>query len=498
MVSETDTETGALNIGMYLNPSLERRAAFQAACRDMFQSLQLEASVAAAAPLLGRQRIDLLVIDLQGFDRSKELISLGEVVRNRGGAPTLVLCPFTEAAWIPELMAFGSVQYLITPAATSELQQTVKQALRLIDRSPGPDLVEFQLLAKEKELRELLVIQRSLQRALADTEDADRVAEQVCLALCSFPGVRHTSLLHLGDDGQVQLAAQESRNHLDLLRLLDGGARLADSPLRSFFPGLLAVAQGALVLMDSPEKAGSPEMATSLHDKDVQMVLAIPLSRDASGVVQGALCMMFDRGMQFSREQFACFTSLAQLVSFGLAMSKLKQNNDTLLARLSQANAGSADQTLSGAVSRSDGELCLAREISRARRYELPLALVGFELARSGGLPLDAGGGDAVLQSVVAATHAKLRGADSLVRMTDAGFLIIAPHTAASDALKMAQKICQLVSRTASADGDTLAISLGVAQVGAEESGAAALARLDQALQRSRLAGENRVELAQH
>lgn len=481
-----------LNIGMYINPLLDRRAGFQIACRDMFHSLQLEASVAAAAPTLGRQRIDLLVLDLQGFNRSKDLIALGELVRNRGGAPTLVLCPFSEADWIPELMAFGSLQYLIMPSATSELQQTVRQALQQIDKAPGQEYIEFQLLAKEKELRELLVIQRSLQRALADTDDAEQVAEQVCLALCSFPGVRHTALLHRRDGGELHLAAQESRNHLDLLRLLDGAVgRLEDTPLREVFPGLVAAANGALVLLDSPEKAGHPEMAVSLHDKDVHMVLAIPLTRNTAGVVQGALCMMFDRSMQFSREQFACFASLAQLVSFGLAMSELKQHNDVLLSRLTHSATTDA---LTGAANRSQGEHYLSREIGRARRYELPLALITFDLDPP--VRGQAGGAEHTLKTVVAATQAKLRGADSLVRMGDAGFLIIAPHTAATAAVKMAEKLRDTVAHIVIPGGDGVSICLGVAQLGAEETGEDVMQRAGEALHRAQQAGRNRVELA--
>lgn len=490
----SDTGSQSLNIGMYINPVLERRAEFQLACRDMFHSLQLESSTASAEPILARQRIDLLVIDLYRFDRRTSLAAIGALIRSRGGAPTLVLCPFSDAAWLPELMAFGPLQYMITPAATAETQHTVRQALHQIDVSPGQDLIQFQLLAKEKELRELLVIQRNLQRALAETDQADKVAAQVCKALCMFPGVRHASLFHLKEGGNLQLAAQESRNHLDLLRLLDGGDYLLQAPLRDFFPGLIAAATGDLVLLDAPEKAGHPEMAVSLQDKDAQVVFAIPLMRNAAGQVQGAICLMFDRTISLSREQFTCFASLAQLVSFGLSMSELKRRNETLLQQLS---ANATTDASSGATTRYEGEQYLSREIGRARRYALPLALITFDLGNFKALH-DNGqiGAGQALKSVVAATQAKLRGADALVRMGEEEFLIIAPHTAGSDALKIAEKIRELVATTVIPGCDPLSISLGVAELGAEESGADIMHRLGAALHRAKNAGYNCVEMA--
>ncbi len=79
-----------------------------------------------------------------------------------------------------------------------------------------------------------------------------------------------------------------------------------------------------MVLLDAPEKAGDPELAMTLHDRAVHMVLALPLRAEPGSPEMGAICLMFDRHIVFSREQFACFASLAQFVSFGLGMSELK------------------------------------------------------------------------------------------------------------------------------------------------------------------------------
>jgi hypothetical protein len=480
--------------------------------------------MATAMPVLARQRIDLMILDLERFDHKTDLLPLGELLRSRGGAATLVLCPFASAAWLPDLLAVAPFQYLITPAADSELRHMVRQALHQVDEAPGQDLIQFNLLAKEKELRDLLVIQRSLQRALSDAEDPAKVAQHVCRSLCSFPSVRHSSLLHVVGS-ELQLLAQESRNHLDLERLLQGATGLQDSPLRDVFPGLRAAVTGDLVLLDSPDKAGDPEMAAQLRDKEVQMVLAIPLKRDGYGAVHGAMCLMFDRGIQFSREQFVCFFSLAQLVSFGLQMGEMKLRNETLIRQLAQAS-DVVDSPASGALATAsmtpETELaardaasqvqlqeCLSREIGRARRYDVPLAVIGFDIgvdsdapvlvtsreeAREVAAPVEA---RQVRREVLEATQARLRVADSLVRVHEDEFLIIAPHTAVADAMIIAEKVLAVAAARIEYGAGGLTVNLGVAQLGANETGVDIMERVGAALSRARQAGPNRVELAE-
>jgi hypothetical protein len=50
----------------------------------------------------------------------------------------------------------------------------------------------------------------------------------------------------------------------------------------------------------------------ALHDRGVRMVLSLPLRAAPGGPEIGAISLMFDRHIMFSREQFACFTGLAR------------------------------------------------------------------------------------------------------------------------------------------------------------------------------------------
>jgi diguanylate cyclase (GGDEF)-like protein len=491
MMADLDSRQGS--VGVFLNLNGERRAEFQASCGELFSRLMLVDSVDAATVALSRYKTDLLVLDLNGFDSLTELAGAGALIRSRNGAPVLVLCPYGNTAWIPELMACGPLQYRICPILNDELLQAVEQAL-----TPPVDAIaaaQQQLLDKEKELRDLLTIQRSLQRALSSVDDIATMSAQICLALCSFPGVRHTALLHMKERGDLQLVAQESRNHLDITRLLQRRDRLLQSPLRDVFPPLLAVSEGELVLLDAPEKAGDPELAVGLHDREVRMVLSLPLRSDPSGPILGSITMMFDRHLLFSREQFACFSSLAQFVSFGLGMSELKHQNDALAGKLTQMSTVDA---LTGVANRRKGEEMLDTEIRRARRYGLPLAVITFDIDNFRsvndlyGYPI----GDQALRTVASTVLGRLRTSDTLARMRGEEFMIVATHTCAIDALKLAEKLRETIANTDLPGCDTVTISLAVAQVLPDEGGPTVLERLDAALHRAKRSGRNCVELA--
>jgi len=484
-------------VGVFFSGSGGRRAEFQSSCAEAFAQLFLTEQVDQAAAALAKGPADLLIIDLQGYEHLHASSGLGALIRSRAGAPILVLCGYDHSAWLPDLMAYGPFDYRVGPLLSDELQQAVKQALTVPADAAGA--MQQQLLDKEKELRDLLGVQRSVQRALSSIDTIETMASQICLALCNFPGVRHTALLHMKERGDLQLVAQEARNHLDLARLLQRRDRLLQSPLREVFPPLMAVARGEMVLLDAPEKSGDPELAMSLHDRDVRMVLALPLRADPGSPAMGAICLMFDRHMAFSREQFACFASLAQFVSFGLGMSELKHRNDTLVGQLSQM---STVDTVTGAANRRAGEDMLDNEIRRARRYGLPLAVLSFDVGSFNsandlyGSPV----GDHALRRIADVVKERLRTSDLLARMRGAEFLIVATHTTAGDAVRLADKLRGAIAGADLAgdglNGAIVSVSLGVAQVGPEEGSAGVLDRLDAALHRAKRAGRDCIEVA--
>jgi diguanylate cyclase (GGDEF)-like protein len=89
-----------------------------------------------------------------------------------------------------------------------------------------------------------------------------------------------------------------------------------------------------------------------------------------------------------------------------------------------------------------------------------------------------------------------LRSSDVLVRSGGEEFHVIAPHTSAIDGLRMAEKIRHAVEQTAVPGCDRVTVSLGVAQLGEQESADSLTVRVDAAMARAKRAGRNCVELA--
>jgi diguanylate cyclase (GGDEF)-like protein len=467
-------------VGLFLNPVGQRRVQFQAACGEQFTRLFLADGIEQASSLLAQQPVDLLVIDLERFDRSFDTGTLGALIAQRSGAPTLVLCPFENAGWLAALMAFGPLTYAISPFSDEQLQQAVSSVAAVVP---------------EPQLGPLLATAAQLQQAVAEADDLEKMAERVCLALLALPGVVHAALFHMRDIGELQLEAQHSRFGLHLARVLQRTDRLMQSPLRHAFPGLLAACAGEIALLDAPAKCGEPELALALADNGIEMVLGLPLPVSRSGAQRGSLCLMFDQQRTFSMAELNAFAGFAQLAGIGLRVADMSRENELLMGRLTHMSTTDA---LTGVANRRQGEHLLELEVRRARRYKLPLALIVFDVDRFKAINDRYGHpvGDAAIRAVSEAAQAALRNSDVLVRSGGEEFQIIAPHTSAIDALKIAEKIRLAIAATDIPGCDKVTVSLGVGQVAEQETPDALTVRVDAALARAKRAGRDCVELA--
>jgi len=476
--------------GLYVSPVAQRRADVRDACAGLFGRLDLVDSVDAALAGLDAAQPDLLLIDLERYEPGIDLAALGALVARREGRPVLLLCPYATARWVPALMAFGPLGYAITPIAGDALRAALEQRL---DPADGA-----QAGAGVPALRELLALRGRVLNAVREFEDVQDLAERLCRALAAWPGVLHAGLFHLKPDGDLQLEAQqagEAAPQLALGALLQRPDRLLQAPLRHAFPGLLAAATGELVVLDDIEQAGEPALAATLRGHGVAMALGVAIPADGPGVPRGALSLLFDTSRALPRDAFLTLLDVAHLAALGLRMAELGLENEQLLA---QVTTISTIDALTGIANRRHGEDLLEKEIRRARRYRVPLALVAFDIDRfkaindSYGYPV----GDVVLRSVADTARAVLRGSDMLVRSGGEEFQIIAPHTSAIDALRMAEKVRLAIAEAEIPGVDHVTVSLGVAQLGEQESGDSLAGRVNAALARAKRAGRNCVELA--
>ena len=477
---------------LFVNPVGQRRADFQSACAGVFGQLRVASGADQARSLLAREPADLVVLDLERCELGIDLAALGALVAERAGKPTLVLCPFTNARWLPALMAFGPIDYAIGPLRAQQTRALLDARLRAgFAPAPAPVLAPT---AAEEELHALLALRGTSLEALGHADDSVRFAERLCAAVMGWPGLVHAALFQ-HRDGDLHLEAEQGVAGLHLMTLLHYKGRLLQSPLRHAFPGLLAAASGEFTLLDAPEKAGEPELAASLEGFGVRMVVGLPIPGQGPGGPRGSLCLMFDHARAFSRAQLQALDDLAQVAAHGLRMAEVTRENEALLARVTHLATTDA---LTEVANRRHGEHLLEQEIKRARRYRLPLALVSFDIDRfsqvndSFGHPV----GDIVLRTVADTTRALLRSSDVLVRSGGEEFLVIAPHTSAIDGLRMAEKLRAAIEQVEIPGCDHVTISLGVAQLGESESGDSLAVRANAALGRAKRAGRNCVELA--
>ncbi|WP_305821325.1 GGDEF domain-containing protein [Massilia brevitalea] len=480
--------------GLFVNPAAPRRAQFQAEAGSRFASLALADGAEAALEVLGRGPVDLLVIDLERFDPDLDLAGLTQLVAFRAGAPVLVLCPFSNARWLPALMAHGPLAYAITPLAQDSLEAALDEALAAGPvQAPAPT-------PREAELAQLAALRTRVQAALGEGEDLAALAERLCEALCTWPGVVHAALFCVHPGGDLQLQAQhgvhrEPNRELNLARVLGRGERLLQSPLRHAFPGLLAAATNSLALLDAPDKSGEPELTAALRAHGVAMVLGLPIPAGGPGGARGSLCLLFDAPRRFSQDALMALEDLAALAAVGLRLADMGREGEELLARLTHISTVDA---LTGVANRRHGETLLEGEIKRARRYRLPLALIAFDIDRFKevndryGHPV----GDIALRTVAEAAQKLVRSSDIVVRSGGEDFQVIAPHTSAIDGLKMAEKLRMAIASTVIPGCDQVTVSLGVAQLGDQESADSLTVRVNAALARAKRAGRNCVELA--
>ena len=143
----------------------------------------------------------------------------------------------------------------------------------------------------------------------------------------------------------------------------------------------------------------------------------------------------------------------------------------------------------------------LEREIERARRFHHSLAVIAIDIDYFKNLNDTCGHptGDAALIAVADHLQASVRRIDTVARTGGEEFLVLLPETEIAEAMLVAEKLrAQIANHEipggATQPGGHLTISLGVAELLADEEGAALLARADEALYAAKRRGRDRVE----
>lgn len=150
---------------------------------------------------------------------------------------------------------------------------------------------------------------------------------------------------------------------------------------------------------------------------------------------------------------------------------------------------------LTGLQNRRGGEGLLERAYIGSRESGAPFSVIVADVDHfkaindTWGHPV----GDRVLENVSRLLRACVRATDGVVRWGGEEFLIILPHCDLRAAADQAERIRERVERTPQPEAGQITLSLGVAQLGAEETVASLIERADRALYQAKRRGRNRV-----
>lgn len=159
----------------------------------------------------------------------------------------------------------------------------------------------------------------------------------------------------------------------------------------------------------------------------------------------------------------------------------------------------STTDPLTGLFNRRFLELRAAEEVDRARRYGTPLSLLVVDLDGLKAINDTRGhrAGDEAIRTVARSIAESARTNDVPARVGGDEFAVLLPQTTRAEAVAAGKRIASEVARREDAQGASLSVSVGVAELDGARSGSieALLTAADDALYEAKEAGGGRVSI---
>jgi diguanylate cyclase len=165
---------------------------------------------------------------------------------------------------------------------------------------------------------------------------------------------------------------------------------------------------------------------------------------------------------------------------------------------LDRVSAQARHDPLTGALNRKGLDEALNREVSNMRRKETPLcmALLDIDNFKKINDTLGHTTGDQALAHLAQVARDSMRPQDTLARYGGEEFVVMLPDTQLDKGIEAMTRLQRELTKRfflAGTEKVLITFSAGVAQVGPDEEGAAAIKRADQAMYMAKRAGKNRV-----
>jgi diguanylate cyclase (GGDEF)-like protein/PAS domain S-box-containing protein len=172
---------------------------------------------------------------------------------------------------------------------------------------------------------------------------------------------------------------------------------------------------------------------------------------------------------------------------------ELSRVNQQLQIQLEENRKLAETDTLTSIANRYLLEKALPQECERAQRFRQPLSLIAMDIDDFKNINDHYGHalGDAALVQVIDSVKHCVREGDLLARWGGDEFILILPNTPLADARALAERIRHGLASLLPVGDFQVTMSFGVVQRFDEEQQTGLLARADQALYRSKIAGKN-------
>jgi diguanylate cyclase (GGDEF)-like protein len=172
---------------------------------------------------------------------------------------------------------------------------------------------------------------------------------------------------------------------------------------------------------------------------------------------------------------------------------ELSRVNQQLQIQLEENRKLAETDTLTSIANRYLLEKALPQECDRAQRFRQPLSLIAMDIDDFKNINDHYGHalGDAALVQVIDSVKHCVREGDLLARWGGDEFILILPNTPLADARTLAERIRHGLASLLPVGDFQVTMSFGVVQRFDEEQKTGLLARADQALYRSKIAGKN-------
>lgn len=214
---------------------------------------------------------------------------------------------------------------------------------------------------------------------------------------------------------------------------------------------------------------------------DLQALAAVPIV-SGDGTI-GVLCAFDVKPLALDSRKLEAFKALGQVAFDEPAAS----DAPVPIAGPRSLETSPGEHPGPVLLDRQSGDFAVARELARTRRSRQPLTVVLFAVdfvERHGGRPVTP------LAAISDTLPTAIRGSDLAIRWSDTEFLLVLSGLTAAEARPIAERIRAVAH---AAERYTLAVSGGIAELGAAESAASIVRRASERVQLARARGHNRV-----